>query len=72
MTENVTKTQLTATATTSENLPVRMADFETLSAALDYAAQGECGINFYGSKAELETVLSYADLAAEEQQHHQH
>ena len=65
MTENVTKTQLTATATTSENLPVRMADFETLSAALDYAAQGECGINFYGSKAELETVLSYADLAAE-------
>jgi fatty-acyl-CoA synthase len=39
-----------------------MADFESLSAALDYAAKGECGFNFYSMRGELETVLPYAQL----------
>ncbi|TDI60246.1 MAG: fatty acyl-AMP ligase [Alphaproteobacteria bacterium] len=50
------------TPTSEPTLPRRMADFETLSEALDYAANGECGLNFYSMRGELETVLPYAEL----------
>ena len=53
---------ITPTPTNDATLPRRMADFDTLSAALDYAAQGVCGLNFYSLRGELETVLSYAQL----------
>jgi fatty-acyl-CoA synthase len=53
---------LTPTPTNDATLPRRMADFDTLSAALDYAAQGVCGLNFYSLRGELETVLSYTQL----------
>jgi fatty-acyl-CoA synthase len=48
---------------TADGLPRRFADFATLSDALDYAAQGEKGLNFYCSRGRLTAVLSYAELA---------
>lgn len=53
---------LSPTPTLSKDNPQRIADFDTLSDALDYAAQGETGINFYSSRGELEHVLPYAQL----------
>lgn len=46
-------------------LPLRNASFETLIEALEYAAQGETGYNFYDGKGELFAVLSYAELREE-------
>jgi len=40
----------------------RLADFPTLSDALDYAARGETGMNFYSARGVLETVLPYKAL----------
>jgi hypothetical protein len=50
------------TATTSERLPWRLADFATLTEALDYAARGETGCNFFSARGELTAVLPYAEL----------
>ncbi len=36
--------------------------FTSLVDALDYAAQGDSGFNFYDHRGELETVLTYQDL----------
>jgi fatty-acyl-CoA synthase len=53
-------------ATPTENtLPLRYGDFSTLAEALDYAAQGETGANFYNGKGQLEAVLPYAVLRKE-------
>lgn len=41
---------------------VRFADFPTLTAALDFAAQGDTGINLYGLRGELAEALPYRDL----------
>jgi len=46
-------------------LPFRAADFNTLAEALDYAAQGETGANFYTGRGELYASLSYAALREE-------
>lgn len=55
-------------ATPSNNkLPLRSADFANLAEALDYAAEGDTGCNFYSSKAELYAVLPYADLRTQAQ-----
>ncbi|MEQ8497560.1 MAG: fatty acyl-AMP ligase, partial [Gammaproteobacteria bacterium] len=48
-------------------LPLRNASFDTLVEALEYAAQGETGYNFYDGKGELFAVLSYADLREQAQ-----
>jgi fatty-acyl-CoA synthase len=40
----------------------RPADFATLTEALDYAAQGRQGFNFYSGRGELQEALSYFDL----------
>jgi len=53
---------MTPTATTSDNLPLRIADFGSLPEALDYAARGKAGYNFYSARGELARVLSYAEL----------
>jgi fatty-acyl-CoA synthase len=37
--------------------------FDTLTAALDHAATGITGLNFYSARAELQRVLTYAELA---------
>ena len=40
----------------------RLADFDTLTEALDFAASGTTGYNFYDAKGNLRSVLSYGVL----------
>ncbi len=47
---------------TINGLQLRYGDFSTLTQALDYAAQGETGYNFYNGRGQLDAVLSYAQL----------
>ena len=53
---------------TVNSLPLRRADFASLSDALDYAAQGDTGANFYAGSGKLATVLPYRTLRTEAQQ----
>ena len=53
---------LEATPTLDADLPRRFADFPTLVDAVEYAARGVRGINFYSSRGELEEVVSYREL----------
>ena len=48
-------------------LPLRNADFATLVDALEYAAEGETGYNFYDGRGELFAVHSYKDLREQAQ-----
>lgn len=48
---------------TRDDLPRRKGDFGTLVEALEYAAQGQRGINFYSARGELTEPLPYAVLA---------
>jgi fatty-acyl-CoA synthase len=41
---------------------IRRAEFSTLTEALDYAATGQAGFNFYSGRGELLAVLRYRDL----------
>lgn len=43
-------------------LPLRSADFSSLAETLDYAAEGETGVNFYTGRGELQAALSYGEL----------
>ena len=47
---------------TSPSRTVRFADFPTLTAALDFAATGETGVNLYSLRGELIEALPYATL----------
>ena len=47
---------------TENNLPLRYEGFSSLAEALDYAAQGKTGYNFYNGKGELDVVVPYATL----------
>ena len=40
-------------------------EFETLTEGLDYAAQCKTGFSYYSARAELKSVLSFADLRAQ-------
>ena len=52
-----------AAATPTVNaMPLRRGDFATLAEALDYAAQGTTGANFYAASGKLATVLPYRVL----------
>ncbi|WP_074796669.1 fatty acyl-AMP ligase [Nitrosospira briensis] len=42
----------------------RLADFETLTAALEYAAAGTAGYNFYDARGNLRSILPYQALRA--------
>ena len=53
--------QLNATPT-RHGLAFRAADFETLTEALDYAAQGETGSNFYTGRGAIYASISYREL----------
>ncbi len=53
------------TPSDNPDLPYRLADFGTMSEALDYAAQGETGLNYYSGKGELIEALPYRTLRAE-------
>jgi len=53
------------TTPTASGRTVRFADFPTLTAALDFAATGETGINLHSLRGELVEALSYARLREE-------
>lgn len=63
---------LEPTPTLNASLPLRRADFSSLAEALDYAARGETGLNFYSSKGLLETALPYHALRDAARQMAQH
>ncbi len=47
---------------TESKVPLRPGDFNNLAEALDYAAKGVTGCNFYTGKGELYTAVSYEEL----------
>ncbi|MCB8875177.1 fatty acyl-AMP ligase [Acidisoma silvae] len=47
---------------TLSGLALRAGDFDTLPEALDYAAEGMSGLNFYSAQGELGEALSYRSL----------
>ncbi|RZM03324.1 MAG: fatty acyl-AMP ligase [Variovorax sp.] len=47
---------------TASGIPLRSADFRTLTEALDYAATGESGFNYYDSRDRLTATLPYREL----------
>ena len=53
---------------TENNLALRLEGFSSLAEALDYAAQGKTGYNFYNGKGELDVVMPYARLRDEARQ----
>lgn len=55
------KLSMSETSST-HSLPMRYADFPTLVEALDYAAQGSTGMNFYDRRNQLVAVLEYRTL----------
>ena len=50
---------------TENTLPIRKGDFTNLAEALDYAARGQTGFNFYNGSANLNAVLPYKKLQKE-------
>lgn len=48
----------------ADPLPRRFADFPDLVAALDYAAEGMRGFNFYNARGELHRALTFRELRA--------
>jgi fatty-acyl-CoA synthase len=50
---------------TDDNLPRRLADFATLGEALDYAAQGQRGLNFHDARGTLTRPYPFAELRAD-------
>lgn len=63
---------LAPTLSINDNLALRRADFASLAEALDYAAHGETGLNFYDSKGILETALTYKTLREQARNMAQH
>ena len=51
-----------ATPRLNQNLPQRLGGFSTITQALDYAAQGQTGFNFYGGRGALTDGVSYEQL----------
>jgi fatty-acyl-CoA synthase len=47
---------------TSDELPRRFADFETLGEALDYAASGRRGLNFHDPRGKLTRAYPFSEL----------
>ena len=47
---------------TESQIPLRSGDFLSLTHALEYAAQGETGCNFYTSRGKLSASVSYREL----------
>lgn len=60
-TQPSSKLSMAATPTVN-TLAQRLADFDTLTDALEYAADGATGYNFYDAKGKLRSVLSYGAL----------
>jgi fatty-acyl-CoA synthase len=47
---------------TQDSLPRRLADFPTLGAALDYAAQGKRGLNFHDARGKLRLAYPFSQM----------
>jgi fatty-acyl-CoA synthase len=47
---------------TVDTQPRRLADFDTIGEALDYAAKGRRGLNFHDGRGSLQRAYSYAEL----------
>ena len=54
--------QLVAMPTNDASLPRRPGNFPTLTEALEYAAKGKRGFNFYSARGELTDVLPFSTL----------
>ncbi|MEM8935746.1 MAG: fatty acyl-AMP ligase, partial [Pseudomonadota bacterium] len=50
------------TPSISENLPTVSANFRSVPEALDYAAKGDTGYNFFNLRGELSRALPYSEL----------
>jgi fatty-acyl-CoA synthase len=50
---------------TDDSLPRRFADFATVGEALDYAAQGQRGLNFHDARGRLARPYPYRELRAD-------
>ncbi|HEX8388843.1 MAG TPA: fatty acyl-AMP ligase [Sphingomonas sp.] len=50
---------------TSDDLPRRLADFETLGEALDYAARGARGLNFHNARGALARAYTFREMRDE-------
>ncbi|MBX3592942.1 fatty acyl-AMP ligase [Sphingomonas sp.] len=50
---------------TDDTLPRRLAEFATLGDALDYAAQGERGLNFHDARGTLTRAYPYREMRAD-------
>jgi fatty-acyl-CoA synthase len=50
---------------TIDSLPRRIADFDTLAEALDYAARGRRGLNFHDARGALVRAYPYSELREE-------
>jgi fatty-acyl-CoA synthase len=62
------KDEVTMQATSNRNnLPFRAGDFSTLPEALNYAAEGQTGYNFYDGRGKLSAVLPFSKLRDEAQ-----
>ena len=55
-------TELKPTPTLDPGLPRRFADFDTFPDAVDYAAQGIRGLNFYNGRGQITASLPYSEL----------
>lgn len=47
---------------TQDDLPRRLSDFDTLGAALDYAAQGKRGLNFHDARGNLARAYPFSEM----------
>ena len=47
---------------TLSTIPYDYAGFDTVTQALDYAARGQAGVNFYSARGGLESAFSYAEI----------
>eukprot|EP01037_Dinobryon_pediforme_P039904 gene39904-48755_t len=50
---------------TEDTLERRFADFETLGAALDYAASGQRGLNFHDARGTLSRAYPFSELRSD-------
>lgn len=60
-------THAIAPTPSDDGRPRRFADFETLSDALDYAADGTLGLNFYDPRGRLARAYPYSELRTDAQ-----
>jgi fatty-acyl-CoA synthase len=54
--------QPVATRGLNADLPQRLGGFSTITQALDYAAKGQTGFNFYGGRGALAQSITYTEL----------